>query len=547
MARPRTKAPVGSLSNMATKVRDQKAASKNKPVELKSAKFAKDTSSEASASSSDSDSDSGSGDSGDDVDVEAARNKYAAKQAAKQASKRKASEKEKPKSAPTKPTATNHSSKAATTSPDDSDSEGSQSSSSEDSIPTTPVKNGAKVAAQNESGPGDKSSIEEESGSESEGSSESEAEEAAAPQSNEAKSQDESSDAASEIDPDSDEEPNSSQGNAMDVDGEETAVSKVNGQSTAESSTSQPTFPRPRWLDNSNFTIRKAMSDNPAQEVTDFFNNTNLEGKQLWYFTAPASLPITILKDVQIDLTKAVTGDALLQHNGDDFGIYRESDATNTQIQLLIPSPAGDTYTPLNRGINDTVHLRRIAKFGPDGAISATATDEYTPVPKPIRQQPQNLKPRFTPIGVPTPMPPPIESLKVHPTLATETEQSEADFDSDSQAPATPTRAKGAKKSNVKNGVLKRKHPEDEGDKSTSTKAATKRAKTTKSTTTKVSSTKETPVRPPTQPSQTNGASAPATKGKAKAAKKEKKDPRSSVPPAKLTPVPVPSFPGMRR
>ncbi len=48
---------------------------------------------------------------------------------------------------------------------------------------------------------------------------------------------------------------------------------------------------------------------------------------------------------MEIDLNKAVTGDALLEHNGDGYGVFRESEATNTQIQLLIPSPAGDNYT----------------------------------------------------------------------------------------------------------------------------------------------------------------------------------------------------------
>lgn len=212
----------------------------------------------------------------------------------------------------------------------------------------------------------------------------------------------------------------------------------------------------------------------------------------------------------------------------------------------------------MSRGLNDTVHLRRIAKFGPDGAISATATDEYTPTPKPIRQQPQNLKPRFTPIGVPTATPPPVESLKTRPALATETGESEVDSDQDmtdvgkSQMPETPTRPKGSKKSSATNGMLKRKHPEDEGDKSTSAKASTKRAKTTKSSTAKSSSTKETPVQPPTQPALSNGkssnASTAAIKSKAKPAKKDKKDSRkSSVLPSKLTPVPVPSIPGMRR
>lgn len=91
--------------------------------------------------------------------------------------------------------------------------------------------------------------------------------------------------------------------------------------------------------------IRKASSDNPAKEVAEFFSKTNLEGKQVWYFTAPASLPITVLKDMEIDLSKATPGEALLNHKGDDYGLDLESHATSTQIQLLIPSQGGDNYT----------------------------------------------------------------------------------------------------------------------------------------------------------------------------------------------------------
>lgn len=102
---------------------------------------------------------------------------------------------------------------------------------------------------------------------------------------------------------------------------------------------------RTQWLNNSDFMLRKASSDNPGKEVADFFSTANLEGKQVWYFTAPASLPITVLKDMEIDLSKATNGGTLLTHNGDNYGLDLESYATNTQIQLLIPSSGGDKYS----------------------------------------------------------------------------------------------------------------------------------------------------------------------------------------------------------
>lgn len=71
-----------------------------------------------------------------------------------------------------------------------------------------------------------------------------------------------------------------------------------------------------------------------------------MEGKQVWYFTAPASIPITVLKEMEIDLGKALSGKAILDHDGDSYGLVMEEHATNAQIQLLIPSKGGEKYNP---------------------------------------------------------------------------------------------------------------------------------------------------------------------------------------------------------
>lgn len=78
--------------------------------------------------------------------------------------------------------------------------------------------------------------------------------------------------------------------------------------------------------------------------MADFLNSTNLEGKQVWYFTAPASLPITVLQDLEIDLADAQSGRAILQHGGDAYGIDLEGQAVNSQVQLFIPTKSGDQY-----------------------------------------------------------------------------------------------------------------------------------------------------------------------------------------------------------
>ncbi|KAI1377966.1 hypothetical protein F4677DRAFT_31615 [Hypoxylon crocopeplum] len=552
----RPRPPMGSLDSMASRIRSQKAASNTKtshPTEVQSSskgkKFTEDSSSN---SGSDDDSDETGDDS--DLDIEAARKKLKAKQA----SKHKAPE-QNPES--TKPDPTNAaanartssspkpSSKAATTSPDESDSDSDSASQGSESN-AGPAQNAASEK-------GGKSGKEADSDSDSDSSSESdsEAEEASAQQPAEAES---SSSEASDGSSDTSDESSHENADAMDVDSDVVVVSGVNGNADAEGSTSQ--VARPAWLNSSNFVLRKASSDNPAKEVTEFFSNANLEGKQVWYFTAPASLPITVLKDMEIDLSKAATSEALLSYKGDDYGLDLESHATSTQIQLLIPSQGGDSYSALNRGIDSTVHLRRMAKFGPGGAVSATATESYAPVPKAVREQPQGLRPRYTPIGVPNPAQPQPPSVKPQPAPAAQTvspsdseSQSEGDPDQDmatvskSHMPVSSGSSKKSKKSDAVNGNRKRKHSGDDEDMSTlvqksqSQEKSAKKPKTAK--TSKASSFKK-GGQTLTASASNDGAVSKAPTPSIK--EKTKKKLNYSVP-TKQTPIPLPTVLSMKR
>ncbi|KAI0892395.1 DNA-directed RNA polymerase I subunit RPA34.5-domain-containing protein [Annulohypoxylon nitens] len=498
MSKSRSRAPIASLDSLVSRVRDQKAATPSS-VKLQNAKQLAQASDSESDGSSSEDSD-GSG-SESEVDVEAARKKFAAKQQSKRSDAKQKSIPQ--KSQPTKSTPTTNSkqSKSAVDAEDsdsgsDSSSQGSDSDDDSAQKPTT-TKGASK-----------KNGAEEDSGSESESSSEEESEEEATG-AKQSVNVDSSSEDDSESSSSGDEEESTHE--AMDIDQGNKTV--VNGNATAQSSTSAVS--QPTWINNSNFVLRKASSDNPAKEVADFFKSANLEGKQVWYFTAPASLPITVLKDMEIDLSKATTGEALLNHNGDNYGLNIESHATSTQIQLLIPSQGGDKYAALNRGIDSTVHLRRIAKFGPGGTVSSTADDNYAPAPKAIREQPQGLKPRFTPIGVPTP------AVQISTTAASKSKSS-----------------KKSKESDAANGQLKRKHPEQNTNQSTPGQEpqtqgkSAKRPKTSKSATAQISST---PVTVDT-PSKVR---TPANKDQAKKAAKD------AFKPAKQTPVPIPHVPSM--
>jgi hypothetical protein len=92
------------------------------------------------------------------------------------------------------------------------------------------------------------------------------------------------------------------------------------------------------------FHLRKAEDGTNAADVAKFFTEAQKEGKQIWYFTAPASIPIEVVEKLEIPLERAQKGQSILSHNGDDYGVAFEDAATSRAIKLLIPSKAGGQY-----------------------------------------------------------------------------------------------------------------------------------------------------------------------------------------------------------
>jgi hypothetical protein len=95
---------------------------------------------------------------------------------------------------------------------------------------------------------------------------------------------------------------------------------------------------------SSEFHLRKADDGTSAADVAQFFSEAKMEGKQLWYFTAPASIPIEVVEKLEIPLERAQKGLSILSHNGDEYGVTFEDASTSRAIKLVIPNKAGDQY-----------------------------------------------------------------------------------------------------------------------------------------------------------------------------------------------------------
>lgn len=92
------------------------------------------------------------------------------------------------------------------------------------------------------------------------------------------------------------------------------------------------------------FHLCKGDDSMDAQEVTRIFKDAQTQGKQIWYFTAPASVPIEVIQKQAIPLDKMQSGKPFLTHNGYDYTGAFEDPSTVRTIKLLIPAKTANEY-----------------------------------------------------------------------------------------------------------------------------------------------------------------------------------------------------------
>lgn len=93
------------------------------------------------------------------------------------------------------------------------------------------------------------------------------------------------------------------------------------------------------------FHLRKLDGSIGASDVAGFFEKAQMEDKQIWYITAPASLPVTVVQDLTIPLDSAQKGLPVLTHNGDDYRLAFDDPAAASSFRLLIPNKKGHEYS----------------------------------------------------------------------------------------------------------------------------------------------------------------------------------------------------------
>lgn len=83
-------------------------------------------------------------------------------------------------------------------------------------------------------------------------------------------------------------------------------------------------------------------SNDEKQKVMQVFSSSNLAGKQLWYITAPVSVPISAVK--QVSLRDVQLGRPALSLNGHHYGFVEEQAGDVGNSKALIPDGKSTMY-----------------------------------------------------------------------------------------------------------------------------------------------------------------------------------------------------------
>jgi hypothetical protein len=126
-------------------------------------------------------------------------------------------------------------------------------------------------------------------------------------------------------------------------------------------------------------------------KAAEIFSPANLAGKQIWYITAPSTVPISSIKSV--NLSAVAAGKPAMEIDGNEYGFVKD-ERTDAHTRLVVPTKAG-TYVTSQRPVDSILHLQYVARLPAVDGEQATI-----PVSKkPVRPQPKGLRMRFKPSG----------------------------------------------------------------------------------------------------------------------------------------------------
>lgn len=98
-------------------------------------------------------------------------------------------------------------------------------------------------------------------------------------------------------------------------------------------------FAKPSYKPPPGFEITSIADDSTGSK---FLKKSSLKGKQIWYFTAPSSIPMSKIE--QMSLADADAGKAILSYEGGNYGFVKDSTGDINYTQIMVPSSSNGAY-----------------------------------------------------------------------------------------------------------------------------------------------------------------------------------------------------------
>lgn len=137
-------------------------------------------------------------------------------------------------------------------------------------------------------------------------------------------------------------------------------------------STGPPRAPEVPYAPPAGFVPTTASSDD-NDEIRKLLATANLEGKQIWHITAPASVPLSSL--TTLDLDQAQRGASVFTHKDTDYGFIPSKTDSTSSARLLTATEAGDAYCAVPRPFDRTFHVQQLIREGLAGVHDRTASN----------------------------------------------------------------------------------------------------------------------------------------------------------------------------
>lgn len=141
-------------------------------------------------------------------------------------------------------------------------------------------------------------------------------------------------------------------------------------------------------------------------QISQLLSSPNLEEKEIWYITVPASVPLSSIENLSLQAIEK--RENILSHNGDEYYFVPDSNEVEAAAKVMVPSSSKTGYhTSMHNGshsfcntkISGKTSISRILHIQQNMPQTKFTSEVTKPAIKPVRQQPSGLKMRFHPIG----------------------------------------------------------------------------------------------------------------------------------------------------